>query len=96
MRIYNMYRDIVPPGAVNIMRPSIHGNPFAMKSDGSDRSEVVLKHWVWLQNRVRNDPEYRKAVLDLIGHDLVCCCKPLACHGDNIIKIIEDIKNGRI
>lgn len=71
----------VPPGAVNVMRGTPFGNPFVLGRDG-DRAEVVAKYRAWLWERIRTDAVFTAQVRSLHGRDLVCCCAPLACHGD--------------
>jgi hypothetical protein len=36
----------------------------------------------------------RQKLLELDGHELVCYCKPAPCHGDILIKLVEEIKKG--
>lgn len=78
----------VPWPAVNIMRPSIYGNPFRVGIHG-DREQVIRKFEAYLLDRVENDPAFAKRVLKLYGKDLCCCCAPLACHGDVLEKIAK-------
>lgn len=80
--IYNR-RHKHPPGAVSIMRGTPHGNPFVIGVHGN-RDEVLAKFRVYAVARLKEEPTW----LDPIrGRDLLCCCKPLACHGD----IIEEL-----
>ena len=48
------------------------------------RGEAVaaFKRTFW--ERIHNDPEYLKRILELKDKRLVCFCKPLAYHGDVI------------
>lgn len=86
MAVYNMRHSGYPKDAVNIMRGTKWGNPFVIGVHGS-RGEVLHKYL----EKVRNDPEFIAEVKrELFGKDLVCCCKPLACHGD----ILHAIANG--
>lgn len=71
----------VPAGAVNIMRGTPWGNPFAIGVDG-DRDEVVWLYRRWLWDTIKTQPIFAQAVRALHGKDLCCCCAPLACHGD--------------
>lgn len=83
MRIFNIHQSGVPADAVNIMRPSKWGNPFKIGVDGT-RAEVIEK----FREFVFADPELLEQVrTELAGKDLVCCCKPKACHGDILIEI---------
>jgi len=82
--LFNQYhRHNVPTDAVNIMRPGKWGNPFSVGNDGT-RDEVVAKHWALLME----DSKLRQQVrAELKGKDLVCCCWPRRCHGDNLLKV---------
>jgi len=75
-----------PPGSVYIGRPSKWGNPFEVGKDGT-REEVLLKYTAYFLGR----PDLIEAArTELRGWDLVCFCKPLACHGD----LLHAIANG--
>ena len=76
-RVLNKYCDKVPPGAVGIMRDTKWGNPFIVGTHG-DRDECVAQHRRYVFRAIRRGLD----LLDLKGKDLVCCCKPKACHGD--------------
>lgn len=70
---------------VYIGRPSPWGNPFIIGKDGS-RKEVIDKYETW----IREQPELLAALPSLIGKKLGCHCKPLACHGDVLLKLIKE------
>lgn len=78
---WHHYGRRIPAGAVSVMRGTPFGNPFVMGRDG-DRDEVVRRYRAWLWSRLQADPGFRAQVRALHGRDLVCCCAPLACHGD--------------
>jgi hypothetical protein len=80
---------------VNIRRPFVLGNQFRIGRDGT-REQVIDKYRVWLWQSIRE----RGAVYRLLAQlaevhkagrrvVLVCCCKPLPCHGDVIQRAIE-------
>lgn len=74
-------RDLeVPDGAVDIMRPTQWGNPFLLTRE-RDRAKIVADFEKYILA-----PEQRyllaQARRALYGRDLVCTCKPKACHGD--------------
>lgn len=76
---------------VYIGRPSIWGNPFKIGRDGT-RNTVIKKYKEYLLSR----PELiEKAKKELKGKKLGCYCKPLSCHGDVLVEVIEheDRKN---
>lgn len=75
----------VPAGAVNIMRGTPFGNPYVMGADG-DRAAVVEQFRRWLHNRLKTDAAFADQVRGLHGKDLCCCCAPLPCHGDVLLR----------
>jgi hypothetical protein len=70
-------------GAVYIGRGSKWGNPFKIGADGT-RDEVIAKFAEYIDNHPALMAEART---ELKGKDLVCFCKPLACHGDILLRI---------
>ena len=74
---------------VYIGRPTIYGNPFVIGKDGN-REEVIVKfHW-YFHAKLARDKEFLKIVLTLKGKKLGCYCKPLACHGDEIVTFVDN------
>lgn len=76
------------PNDVYIGRPSKWGNPFVIGKDG-DRTQVINKYAVWLADQ----PDLVRALPELKGKNLVCWCKPEACHGD-ILRMMVDVYHG--
>lgn len=73
---------------VYIGRGSPFGNPCRLGADGT-REEVIVKfRWYFLE-KLRTRPEFRRQVVALKGKVLGCYCKPLACHGDVIVKWLD-------
>ena len=93
MRVLNKYRDTIPPDAINIMRPSILGNPWPIGI--WTRDEVCDKFEPYARIRLIRDAEFKQAIYDLWGHDVVCCCKPKRCHGDTCIMLCEELHGTR-
>lgn len=88
---------------VNIMRPNILGNPFPMqkftvsgKADPAERKRVIekFKKYLWKEMQT-SESKVRKELFRILELSrvkpvrLVCCCKPLDCHGDVIVAAIE-------
>jgi len=67
---------------VYIGRPSKWGNPFTIGKDGS-RKEVIKKYEIYLLN----NEELMNDLHELEGKVLGCWCKPLACHGDVLVRL---------
>lgn len=80
MKVWNK-RYNAPLEAVYIGRPSKWGNPFVIGKDGT-RAEVIEKYRRYL---MRNERLLRD-MSELRGKDLVCFCKPAACHGDVLLE----------
>lgn len=81
-RVWNRRYPDVPEDAVNIMRPTEWGN--YETRPGMTRAKAVAAH----RARVLSDPAFiAKIQRELHGKDLVCNCKPKACHGDVLFEV---------
>lgn len=58
------------------------------------RSEAISCYGEWIRVAVRTDPLIRGMVLSLEGGVIGCCCKPKACHADEIVKVFKEMKKG--
>lgn len=87
-KVLNMYHTgkKVPEGAVYIGRPTKWGNTFEIGKDGT-REEVVAKYEAWLRN---NPKLLEEAKSELRGKDLICWCAPRPCHGDVLLRLINE------
>lgn len=82
-KVLNKYTMKSDDAGVNIMRPSKWGNPFIIGKHG-DRDDVIMKY----KAHINNHPTLKQqAKIELKGKNLVCCCAPLACHGDILLAI---------
>lgn len=72
---------------IYIGRPSKWKNPFIIGINGT-REEVIEKY----EHYIRNNKELMEDLHELREKVLGCFCKPLACHGDVLIKLLEEIK----
>jgi hypothetical protein len=70
---------------VYIGRGSKWGNPFVIGTDGT-RAEVIQMY----EDYIRNKPELLAQLPELEGEILGCFCKPAACHGDVLIKLLGE------
>lgn len=87
-KVYNISDENRPGDCVYIGRGSYYGNPFRRGQNGT-RGQVIQKYIDY----VESEPELKqKIIADLKGKNLVCFCKPRACHGDYLIKICNDIE----
>ena len=66
------------------------GNPFKVGRDGT-REECIEKYRAYFYRRLEEEPEFKKAVLELKGKVLGCFCVPLKCHGDVIVEYLESV-----
>lgn len=79
-RLYDVY----------IGRGSIWGNPFTVEQFGRD--ECIEKYEQYIRDKLRLNPELWQELQKLEGKVLGCFCKPKRCHGDILVKILEEIK----
>jgi len=70
---------------MSIARPSKWGNPFRIGRDGT-REEVIEKYRQW----IKTQPNLLAALPELRGKCLGCWCKPLPCHGDVLLELLEE------
>jgi hypothetical protein len=71
---------------VYIGRPSKWGNPFVVGEDG-ERGECVELYREWIMTQ----PDLLADLHELKGKRLGCWCKPSACHGDVLAKLVDDM-----
>lgn len=73
-----------------------YGNPFRIGDWGVTRKESIKRFELWITGKDYQDvePERRQWIIDnldnLKGKALLCYCKPLDCHGDILVKLVED------
>jgi hypothetical protein len=82
VKVLNRRNDVE---GLYIGRPSKWGNPFVIGKDGT-REEVVRKYRLYAVRKFTNSD-----LEELRGHDLVCWCAPLACHGDVLVELVEEL-----
>ena len=88
--VVNKRGHVATVNDVYIGRPSIWGNPFKIGPDGT-REEVIAKYETYITKKLmKRDKIYWDALVALEGKTLVCWCKPQACHGDVLVKLIEE------
>lgn len=74
-----------PPSA------SPFANPYKVGRDGS-LSEILIKYEEYIRKKLEKDSELREELLSLDGKTLGCWCAPDPCHGDILIRILEEIR----
>jgi hypothetical protein len=70
---------------VRICRPTIWGNPFVIGKHG-DRHAVLMKYKRYL----RREQQLVRRVKALKGKVLACWCHPEDCHGDELVRLVEN------
>jgi hypothetical protein len=71
---------------VYIGRGSKWGNPFRIGQDGT-REVVIAKYETYVLER----PDLLTALEELRGKRLGCYCKPMACHGDVLVRLLGGV-----
>ena len=57
----------------------------------NDREDVLKKYEIYLRQKLQNEPEFKYEFLKLKNKILGCWCKPEKCHGDIIVKILNEM-----
>lgn len=69
-------------------KDSVWANPFKLERDGT-RDEVLEKY---IRDRLEKEPKLREELIKLKGKKLGCWCYPERCHGDVLLKLIQEYK----
>lgn len=91
--VFNKYHNDAPADAVYIGRPSKWGNPFSHLTSTiatyrvASREEAVTAYEDYLMSCPVMVADAKR---ELKGKDLVCFCKPKACHGDVLLRIANE------
>ncbi len=103
MEVLNFYHlgKIIPENAVYIGRynhnfnlpASKFANPFPVSKEAGGRGSTIEKYRQWLWHQLVSEKITKAELLELDGKNLVCYCKPQACHGDVIIAAIKWVKS---
>ena len=73
------------PYDILICRPSMWGNPFDI-TEKCPREMAIAKYEV----HIRRNPALLARVHELAGKRLGCHCKPLPCHGDVLVRLLDE------
>lgn len=85
-KVYNRRYETPPEGSISIDRGTKYGNPFVIGVNGT-RQDVLEKYKIYLKSNPELIEDIKK---ELKGKNLVCWCKPLACHGDILLEIANE------
>lgn len=75
---------------VYIGRPSKFGNPYIVGKDGN-RETVCKLYEYWFEKRIQESEVFKQDVENLKGKTLGCYCLPKQCHGQTIIRYLNDL-----
>lgn len=102
MNVLNFYHigSVIPENAVYIGRKnakfgleeSIFKNPFYLKNN-EPRGSTIEKYRQHIWKEVLEEIITKQDILSLDGKDIVCYCKPKACHGDVVKALYLYVKN---
>jgi len=70
---------------------SVWRNIYTIRKDGN-REEVIQMYEVY----VRSNPYLLARLSELRGKTLGCWCAPLPCHGDVLVKLLQELDEGRL
>ena len=85
---YKTYSPARDGYAVPVTRKTPFGNPFEIKK-GETREQVIEKFRHYFYQRIKTSEQFKKDVLKLRGHHLLCWCSPLPCHAEVIREWLE-------
>lgn len=68
---------------------SIWHNPFKIDSI-HDRNYVIQQYEIYIRNKINENSQLKQELLKLKGKNLGCWCSPEKCHGDILLKLIEE------
>jgi hypothetical protein len=67
---------------------SIWANPFKISKDMS-REDCITQYEIYIRNKIKQE-SLGFELLKLKGKNLGCWCKPSGCHGDILLKLIDE------
>lgn len=69
-------------------RPSVWANPYRVRGS-TTREKSIRKYEAYIRNKIEEEPE-KYDLRSLKGKRLGCWCKPEACHGDVLLKLLKE------
>lgn len=67
---------------------SIWANPYKIDND-NDRNKVIIKYEQYIREKIKKE-NLKEELLKLKGKNLGCWCYPEPCHGDVLVKLIDE------
>jgi len=86
--VVNKYKE---PYDVYIGRGSLWGNPYTVQEHG--RELCIAMYEQYIRARLHQEPDLYLQLLELKGKRLGCFCKPKPCHGDVLVRLIQEYSN---
>lgn len=77
---------LVLNGSAKRTTTNVVGNPFPVKKYGLNECLRLY------EEHIRDTPSLYFALEELEGKELGCWCKPNGCHGDILVKLLEERK----
>ena len=71
---------------------STFANPFKIGKNCNTLEESIEKYKKHLMTLIETNPNVKKELSSLKGKTLGCWCKPKPCHGDILLKLIDECK----
>jgi hypothetical protein len=71
---------------------SIFCNSYKINTN-NNRNKVISMYETYIRDKIKNDIICKNELLNLKGKTLGCWCKPESCHGDVLLKIINELLN---
>ncbi len=73
---------------------SIWANPYKVgdKKGQYEREESLKLYENYIREKIKGSESMKEELLKLKGKNLGCWCKPEGCHGDVLMKILEEYK----
>jgi hypothetical protein len=89
-------RAVSRAGNPRYRRASIFANPFRVGRDAASSEEVLELYEAHLRRKLAEDPRLRLDLLDLDGKSLGCWCAPDPCHGHVLLRLIDEVVEGKL
>jgi len=71
-------------------KASVWANPYKVKKDNSNRDTILVDYEEYIRGKLLSGELTVDELKALKGKNLGCWCKPERCHGDVLLKLIEE------
>ena len=68
---------------------SIFANPFKIGKNGT-REDVIEQYETYIRNKIESNEYFKQELCNLEGKVLGCWCHPEQCHGDVLLRLIDE------